>query len=178
MIRVNLLPSGKKKRVIIPTSLVYGVLSTVVLIVIIAGMIAYMNRQVSSIKKDITRKEQKLNQMRVVLQKVKNYERDNQEFRDKAKIIEQLKRNQVVPLRLLDEVSELMPKGVWLTKLADKGGLISIEGYAFTNSDLVGYVQNLKGSRHLSDVMLVESRQAELGGYTIYKYKMTFNIKA
>jgi Tfp pilus assembly protein PilN len=177
MIRVNLLPSGKKKPVIIPSSLVYGVLAAVVLGGVIAGMIVYMNRQVSSIKTEVSRKEQKLNQMKVVLQKVKNYERDNQEFREKAKIIEQLKKNQVVPLRLLDEVSELLPKGVWLTKLADKGGLISIEGYAFTNSDLVGYVQNMKGSRYLSDVMLVESRQAELGGYTIYKYKMTFKIK-
>ena len=82
-----------------------------------------------------------------------------------------------MPLRLLDEVSELMPKGVWLTKLADKGGLINAEGYAFTNSDLVGYVQNLKGSRYLSDVMLVESRQADLGEYAVYKYKMTFKIK-
>ena len=92
-------------------------------------------------------------------------------------IIERLKKNQIVPLRLLDEVSEMLPKGVWLNDLQDKGGLVSIEGYAFSNSDLVSYVQNLKGSEYLTNVMLVESRQAVLGEISIYKFKLTFRVQ-
>ncbi len=126
---------------------------------------------------DIFVKEQKLNALKEKLIEVANYEKDNQEFREKARIIEQLKKNQIAPLILLDEVSEKLPKGVWLTRLTDNGGLISIEGFAHSNYDLVGYIQSLKGSEHLENVMLTESRQAEVEGVSVYKFKLTFKVK-
>ncbi len=176
MIRINLLP-GKKKPLILPPVLIYGSIGTVLLIVILVVFTFYLNGKVSSMQNDVFNKEKKLNELKSQLKEVQNYERDNKEFREKAKIIEQLKKNQVVPLRLLDEVSELLPKGVWLTELSDKSGYISILGYAHTNYDLVGYVQNLKGSMYLMDVMLVESRQAELEGISVYKFKLRFKVK-
>ncbi len=176
MIRINLLP-GKKKPLILPPVLIYGSIATVLLIIGLVFFTLYLNGKVSDMQTEMFNKEKKLNELKAQLKEVQNYERDNKEFRKKAKIIEQLKKNQIVPLRLLDEVSEMLPKGVWLTALSDKSGYISIEGYAHTNYDLVGYVQNLKGSRYLTDVMLVESRQAEIEGVSVYKFKLTFKVK-
>ena len=126
---------------------------------------------------EIAVKQQKLDQLKTKLEEVKNYERNNEEVRAKAEVIEKLKKNQVVPLRLLDEVSEMLPKGVWLTALLDKNGTISIDGYAYSNTELVSYVQNLKSSTYLTEVMLVESRQTEVGTYSIYKFKLQFRMK-
>lgn len=179
MIRINLLPSGKKKKTfMLPSVVLYGVIATVLIIITTIALTVYMNRQISSKQTEIVTKERKLKQLQAALVEVKNYERDNQEFREKTKIIEQLKKNQIIPLRLLDEVSEMLPKGVWLTNMQDKGGIVSIDGYAFTNSDLVAYVQNLKSSKHLTDVMLNESKQTEIGDFSVYKYKLTFKIQA
>ncbi|NOZ67664.1 MAG: PilN domain-containing protein [Deferribacteres bacterium] len=176
MIRINLLP-GKKKPLILPPVLIYGSIATVLLIIGLIFFTVYLNGKVSDMQTEMFNKEKKLNELKAQLKEVQNYERDNKEFRRKAKIIEQLKKNQIVPLRLLDEVSEMLPKGVWLTELSDKSGYISIEGYAHTNYDLVTYVQNLKGSKYLTDVMLVESRQAEIEGVSVYKFKLTFKVK-
>ncbi len=179
MIRINLLPTAKKKKkpLILPVPFMYGI-AALLLFGITAGAVTfYMNHQISEIKADIFAKEKKLNELQVVLKKIENYERDNAEFKRKAAIIEQLKRNQIVPLVLLDEVSEVLPKGVWLTKLTDQARFISIEGYAHSNHDLVGYVQNLKSLKFFQDVMLVESRQEDLEGISVYKFKLTFRIK-
>ncbi|MBI5663848.1 MAG: PilN domain-containing protein [Nitrospirae bacterium] len=177
MIRINLLPSKKKKKAFaLPPALIYGIAAVVVVtITVIAGTL-YLNKQVSSKQEELTAKEQKLKKLQAALEEVKNYEKDNKDYREKTRIIETLKKNQIVPLRLLDEVSEMLPKGVWLTSLTDKGGIISIEGYAFTNSDLVNYVQNLKGSKYFTEVMLVESRQTQIEEFTIYKFSLTFKI--
>ena len=70
----------------------------------------------------------------------------------------------------------MLPKGVWLTNLTDRLGSVSIEGYAFTNSDLVAYVQNLKNSKYFTNVTLIESRQDEIEEFSIYKFKLTFKI--
>jgi len=179
MIRINLLPTAKKKKkpLILPVPFMYGLAALLFLIIIAGSVTLYMNSEISDIKADIFAKEKKLNELKLVLQKIENYEKDNEEFKRKAAIIEQLKRNQIVPLVLLDEVSEVLPKGVWLTKLTDQARFISIEGYAHSNNDLVGYVQNLKGLKFFQDVLLVESRQEDLEGVSVYKFKLTFMIK-
>ena len=155
----------------------YGLGALLLLLITAGAMTLYMNHQISDLEAGIFAKEKRLNELKVVLKKIENYERDNEEVKRKAGIIEQLKRNQIVPLVLLDEVSEVLPKGVWLTKLTDQARFISIEGYAHSNSDLVGYVQNLKSLKFFQDVMLVESRQDDLEGITVYKFKLTFRIK-
>jgi Tfp pilus assembly protein PilN len=177
MIRINLLPSGRKKGTVLPPPIIYGIIAFVVVLIATGGFFFHLSKQISAKKAEIAVKDQKLKKLQSALMEVKNYERDNEEFRKKTEIIEQLKKNQVVPLRLLDEVSEMLPKGVWLENMKDNSGVVSIEGYAFTNSDLVVYVQNLKGSSHLADVMLVESRQAELGDFSVYKFRLTFRVK-
>ena len=176
MIRINLLPSGKKKALILPPSIIYGILASVLSIIIIIGFTIYLGKQVSAKESDIAVKELKLKSLQAKLKEVQNYEQNNQEVREKTKIIELLKKKQIVPLRLLDEVSEMLPKGVWLTNLNDRLGSVSIEGYAFTNSDLVAYVQNLKNSKYFTNVTLIESRQAEIAEFSIYKFKLTFKI--
>ena len=177
MIRINLLPSGRKRAMVIPPVFIYGAVVLVFLLVVVVISTFYLSSQISAVNEDIFVKEKRLNELKIVLKEVENYEKNNQEFRKKTKIIEQLKKNQIIPLRLLDEVSSMLPKGVWLTNLIDRGGLVSIKGYAFSNSDLVGYVQNLKKSRYFVDVMLEESRQEEIDEYSLYRFKLTFKVK-
>lgn len=176
MIRINLLPSKKKKAFVLPPAFIYGIAAMVVIIIAVIAGTFFLNNQISSKQAAISEKEQKLKKLEAALEEVKNYERDNKDYRDKNSVIEQLKKNQIVPLRLLDEVSEMLPKGVWLTGLTDKGGIVSIEGFAFTNTDLVAYVQNLKGSKYFTEVMLVESRQTEMEDFSIYKFNLTLKI--
>jgi type IV pilus assembly protein PilN len=178
MIRINLLPTRRKKKILpflnilIPGAIIIGV---VILTLVIFTF--YLNSKISAMQSEKATKEKRLSELKIALKEVENYERDNKAFKEKSRIIELLQKNQSVPLRLLDEVSERLPKGVWLTTLTDKEGIISIEGYAFTNSDLVSYVQNLKGSKYFMDVTLLESRQTTLEDFSIYKFKLTFRIK-
>ena len=175
MIRINLLLT--KKPVKIPFVLVYGVAGISILIIVLFASALFLNNKVSGLQSDLSAKENRLKELKQAIIEVQNYEKYNKELLDKTQIIEILKKDQTVPLRLLDEVSEKLPKGVWLTVLTDKNRFINIEGYAFTNYDLVGYVQNLKESKYLTDVTLIESRQETIDTFELYKFKLTFRIK-
>lgn len=177
MIRINLLSSARKKAVIIPPVFIYGGIAAGLILLIMVGGMFFINSKISNVQAEMAVKQQKLTQLKAKLKEVKNYEKYNEEVRAKAAVIEKLKKNQVVPLRLLDEVSEMLPKGVWLTSLFDRNGTISLDGYAYSNSELVRYVQNLKSSKYLTEVMLVESRQTDVGTYSIYKFKLQFRMK-
>jgi len=178
MIRINLLLEERKTP---PKKLsiffISGVAILIITILVLGGLTFYLTSKVSDIKDEKTAKEKRLSELKVLLKEVENYERDNESYKKKNMIIEQLKKNQDIPLRLLDEISAHLPRGVWLSSLTDKGGDVDINGYAFTNSDLVSYVQNLKGSRYLTDVALLESQQTTLGNIPLYKFTLTFKIK-
>jgi len=112
-----------------------------------------------------------------MLKEVKTVEEERKKVAEKIGIIEQLKRNQGGLVRLLDEVSKALPLGVNLTAMSEKSGQVNIEGTAFTNNDIVRFVENLKSSPLLADVFLLETVQTTQEGIEIYKYKLQFIFK-
>ena len=178
MIKINLLPGKRRKKAFkLDNRFVPGIAFGVLAVIVMVILFFHLNNQIDSIKADKVIKESRLAELKVKLKEVEDYEKDNELYRLKNKVIEQLKANQGLPLRLLDEVSELMPKGVWITSLVDKGGVVSLQGFAFTNPNLVNYVQNLKGSKYIVNVSLIESRQKKVGDATIYGFKLNFRMK-
>ena len=178
MIKINLLPGKRRKKAFkLDTRFFPGIAFGVLAIIVMVILFFNLNNQIDSLKTEKVIKETRLAELKVQLKEVEDYEKDNELYRLKNKVIEQLKAKQGLPLRLLDEVSELLPKGVWITSLVDKGGLVNLQGFAFTNPNLVNYVQNLKGSKYLADVSLIESKQTKVGDAMIYGFKLSFRMK-
>ena len=80
-------------------------------------------------------------------------------------------------MRLLDEVSTALPQGVNLAAMTENNNNVNIEGEAFTNEDVVRFIERLKASRFLTDVMLLETSQTKREGIEIYRYRLQFVYK-
>ena len=179
MIRINLLPVKRKKKAKpLPTFVVSITLITVVTVCALAYLFYYYNSNLKSAKEHFDSNKQKIDELKNRIKEVENFEKLNNTIEERTKIIEQLRKNQNVPVMILDELSRDLPKGVWLRTLAVSGGNGSIEGYGFTNSDVVAYVENLKGSKLLTDIYLQESREVEMEKIPLYQFKLTFRVAA
>ncbi len=180
MIKINLLPTKKKpprKVIDLQQQLILGLL---VLVLVIIAMWFFWSRQkniISALRQQKTAAEAELKKQDNTLKEVKNVEEERKTVAEKIDIIEKLKKNQSGPVRLLDEVSKALPLGVNLTTLIEKESNINLEGDAFTNEDIVRFVDNLKASRFLGDVMLLETSQVKREGTDVYKYKLQFVYK-
>ncbi|MFV2073036.1 MAG: PilN domain-containing protein [Thermoanaerobaculales bacterium] len=75
-------------------------------------------------------------------------------LRHKIEVIEELKRNQRGPVRIMDEVSRALPELVWLTKLTFKGNMISITGVAMDENAVANYISNLDASPFFQEPIL------------------------
>jgi type IV pilus assembly protein PilN len=178
MIRINLLPVKRKRKTQpLPPVVIQAILLLVVTALVLVFLGFHYSGKIEAMKKDKAMKEIKLASLQEQLKEVENFEKMNKLFQKRKKIIEDLKRKQHAPLLLLDQVSAHLPEGIWLFDLSDKGGLVEISGYAFSNTELVSYVQSLKGSEHLIDISLLESRQEKVGEALIYKFKLTLRVK-
>jgi type IV pilus assembly protein PilN len=82
-----------------------------------------------------------------------------------------------VPVRLLDDISNLLPDGIWLSAVAYNNPQVTIEGIGFTNMDVVAFVENLKKAPSYSDVYLEETKQATVDKTDVYNFKLNFKVK-
>ncbi|HEX9020643.1 MAG TPA: PilN domain-containing protein [Nitrospirota bacterium] len=183
MIKVNLLPTDKKKKR--PSKKVSALqqqllVGGLVLILIGLAMGYFWTRQkimIASLERQKTAAEKRIQEQDNLLKEVKNVEEERKKVSEKIELIEQLKKNQGGPVRLLDEISKALPQGVGLLSLAENNKNVDIEGEAFTNEDVVRFVDRLKASPLLSGVMLLETSLGKREGVDIYKYKLQFVYK-
>ncbi len=178
MIKVNLIPIKRKKKAKpVPTFLLIGVLVTIVAL-FITGFFIYRASSILSKKNaQFLKNKNTLAELKEKIKAVENFEQLNKTFEQRNEIIEQLSKNKSVPVMLLDEVSNLLPIGVWLEKLTVTGSTIKVNGYGFTNTDIVAYVDNIKASNLFADVYLLQSKSTEVEKVPLYQFQLTFRIK-
>src|SRR5205809_7218412 len=100
-------------------------------------------------------KTKELESLKKKVQEVEDYEKKKKLLEDKNRIIEQLRKNQGGPVRLLDYVSQsLDPYKVWLTGLDQMGAQITLDGRALSNDDVVEFVKNLQRTNYFVSVLL------------------------
>jgi type IV pilus assembly protein PilN len=178
MIKVNLIPvKRKKKPKPVPSFLIGTVVVTVVVGIVMAYLVLFFSSRLSMKKAQFTANEKKIAELKEKIKAVQNFEQLNKTYKQRSDIIEQLSKNKSVPVRLLDELSNLLPTGIWLQSMTLSGESIKIDGYGFTNSDIVSFVDNIKNSKMFTDVYLQESKSTTLENMPLYMFKLTFMVK-
>lgn len=179
MIRINLLTEKKRKKKASGPNSFIVLLSGISLATLIAagGTTLLLNSKVSQLKEQREKNRVLINDLSKRINEIKKYERLNKELEQKSTLIETLRKNQSVPVKLLDEVSSLIPEGIWLNSFLYRDNGVSLEGLAFTNNDIVAYVDNLKKSPGFADVYLEESSETEVEKVKVYRFKLNFKIK-
>jgi type IV pilus assembly protein PilN len=186
MIKVNLLPPEKKaktkrRKINIPGPsnfmLAFGVITGIAVAISAAGYF-YMHQSVSALKTTKQTNEKLITELEQKIAEVKKFDELNKRAQDTSNLIQSLRKMQAVPIKLLNTVSAIMPEGVWLTGITSKDGSVKLQGIAFTNIDVVSYVDNLKASPELQEVFLEESKQGVYEKTDIYAFTINFRVKS
>ncbi len=180
MIRVNLLPSELRKRKRkpkpIPAFLFFTTILSLFVIIGFAYAMFAVKQKITGLESEKSNNEKEISELNKKLKDIENFEKLNQSFKQRKEIIEKLRKNQNLPVRIMNEVSGLLPPGVWLSSLSCKGEDINIEGYGFTNDDVVTYIDNIKKSSLFKDAYLLESKLATIENVTVYQFKISFKV--
>lgn len=180
MIKINLLPTKKKATRKVTELQQQSVLGALILALALIGMwfyYDYLNTKINNLIRDKAAAEARIREQDNMLKEVKLIEEERKKVIEKIAIIEELKKNRTLLVHLVDEVSKALPRGVNVVSLSEQGGNVAVEGTAFTNHDVVRFIDNLKGCQSMSDVFLQETVQSALEGIEIYRYKLRFTFK-
>jgi type IV pilus assembly protein PilN len=177
MIKINLIPVKRKKKPK-PIPLFLGVMA-LLLVLSVIGVVFYAKSIDAEIKSLENRKQanaQKLKELEQKVREVKNYEKLNAQVSQRKDIIEQLTKNQSLPVRILDEMSMRLTDGVWLHSMSITGDQIKISGTGFKNTDIVSFVQSLKSSELFANVNLLGTTRKMEGEVETYTFNLTLEM--
>jgi type IV pilus assembly protein PilN len=180
MIRINLLPQAE--RVKPPTSVRGGIvviLAAVCLVAILGLVWLNVKMQVSDLNKEIEQTKAELQKYQTIAQEVEKYRTYKKSLEEKLASIDRLKAGQVGPVHMLDEVSQFLPQGVWLTSLNNSSSRLVLQGFSFSNFAIADFMTRLgkAPSARFSDVDLTYSEQTKIGKVPMEKFEITCIIK-
>lgn len=110
------------------------------------------------------------------IKKVEELETKREALRHKIAVIEELKRNQRGPVKIMDEVSKALPELVWLTKLTFKGNELLLDGNAMDENAVANYIANIDDSPYFEEPELKNLARAGRGESYSFSLKVNFII--
>lgn len=153
MIRINLIAvereTGRRRFVISPAHRVTIGATFILLATALAIGWWFWSLRQQSLQVDaaLAAAEEETRQIRSVLEQVRKFESQKALLQQRVSLIEQLRKGQEAPVRLLDEISKSLPERLWLNDLSQAGGEFTMSGMTDSMTAVSDFVANLEGTR-------------------------------
>lgn len=173
MIRINLLPvraAQKKERLrsqlTILALTVFGAFAVCVLVWM------SLSGKVNDVQAEIAAKNAEIARLKKTIGEVDQFKKLQKDLRGKLDILATLKSNRSGPVRLLDELSKLIPEKVWVSSFSESAGAISISGAGLTEESVANFMRKLEESPYYMDVELDVLEQKQVDGRDTQSFKI------
>jgi type IV pilus assembly protein PilN len=172
MIKINLLPYRERAKVEDLTRQIALIAISFIAFILIVGVVQlYVSLTIGGLEKDVKQQEDRLSELTKVIGDIERYKRDAAVLDRKLAVIESLEQNRLAPVRMLDELSGLVPvKDIWIEKLTEKGSGLTIEGVARNNIAVALFMKNLAGSSFIQSVDLLSTKEKEVSGIKLQQF--------
>ncbi|HEY2986865.1 MAG TPA: PilN domain-containing protein [Candidatus Binatia bacterium] len=124
-----------------------------------------LEREVASLRKEIAGLEGDVKEVREL-------EKTNAELTQKIKVIDDLRKKKIGPVRVMESLSEATPGRLWLTEFKETSGTLSMTGMAVDNQTVADFLKGLSTSDYFKDVELVETTQVEQDKVLLKKFSV------
>lgn len=172
MARINLLPwreaERKRKRrefgAMLGAGFAIALAASVYMHIHVEGMINYQNRRNAFLEGEIA----KLDKM---ITEIRDLERTKENLITRMNIIQQLQESRPEIVHLFDELVETIPEGVYLTKVAQRGRVVDLDGRAQSNARVSAYMRNIDRSSWIGNANLkvIEHRDKTGTGFSHFQ---------
>jgi type IV pilus assembly protein PilN len=152
MLRINLLPiKAARKHDTAKQELLLFIVGALVVSVALYFYHGSKTDDVAKLKTKVATVTKEIEQLKQDVVRVEEFKKKASTLEEKIKVIRNLQSKRIGPARMLDEIAEIMTEQekVWLTKLVEKGGSLTLEGGAIEHENI-------------SDFQLALERRAKL----------------
>ncbi len=180
MIRINLLPIGRRpieERIRKEISVFF------LLMFLSLAVMAYFHvghtREIERITKEKKSMDRDIRRYQDRQKQLDDLKKRESIIKQKLGVIDDLRKNRDVPVRVLDELAIRIPADkMWIKSLSQRGGILTLTGVARGNETVAQFMEALAKSPYIDDngVVLKQSRQVDIQGYKLKNFNLTAKI--
>lgn len=177
MIRINLLSAREiKAEVGKRQGLAIAVLSLGATLVLMLGVFLYQFYRSSALERELAGLRQEIAALESQAKEVVEVQKKVAELQGKLKVIEDLNKRRVGPVRVMESLSLAAPERLWLTEFRENSGNLSLAGMAVDNQTVADFLTALSTSAYFGNVELVETSQIEQQNLLLKKFSLRSRI--
>ena len=179
MIRINLLPTTEQTQgpvvrihapslpAIAPILIAAGVLSAILVIAMLQTFrLRHLNGELRELRAEAER-------LKPLIQRIDQLTRERELTLKRLGVIEELDRERLTRVRMVDELARRMPDHLWLTGFTEKSGAVNMNGITFSNLMVAELIRNLERSVLFEQVDLVVAERGEIDGRPVVNFSLT-----
>lgn len=179
MIRINLLPVKEDK--LLASAKLFLVMAVIVISAVtfvVSVHSAQLASQEEASKKAISNVNAQITRLKSVMGEIENLKKKKLEREQKIEMIVKLQKQNIGPVRVLDELSLKLPSNkIWVKQLSVRGTQLQLEGMTLDNQDVAKFMKQMEGSMFFSGVNLKKiQRKKGSKGVSLLTYALNTKI--
>lgn len=155
MIRINLLVTERRAARAARPGLQAGQKAMVagsLILLVTAALVGWrywtLSQQEAQLQREIVAAQREEQRLAEIIKQVEDFEIRRTQLQQRVSLIEELRKGQMAPVHMLDQVSLALPDMLWLTRLTQQNFDLTIEGRCLSLTALSDFVANLEASRY------------------------------
>lgn len=178
MIRINLLPVPKARK---SEALVLQLVAGVVILAGIAGVSFFISSQkeaeIAEIQGNIAQRQREIEELKAKVGEVEKYKRQAQELERQLGVIRNLEKGRSGPVKMMDELTQIIPRKLWISSFKEAGKRVTIDGQAESGPVISDFLDALKKSKHFTNPELSIVTGSDTQGQKTHKFTITAGVR-
>ncbi|HEX2121437.1 MAG TPA: PilN domain-containing protein, partial [Thermoanaerobaculia bacterium] len=155
--------------VIVGAFLVLGVLAAL-------GYWFWYNRELKQRQEVVRQKTEEARKLEAIIKEVEDYQRRKDSLQKRIDLINNLKKNQKGPVRIMDQISRELPDLVWLDRMVINRGRVNINGRGLNPNAIALFIENIKKNPYFEEPAVGAVVQIS-SSPLVYTYDMSFGFR-
>jgi len=178
MIKINLLPTteqvvtrGPSQAPSLPAlAPAFIVAAAVSLILVISTLQTFRLRHLHS---ELKARQAEAQKLAPFIKRIDQLTKERELTLKRLAVIEDLDRDRLTRVRVVDELARRMPEYMWLTGFSEKTGAVNITGITFSNLTVAELITSLERSVLFEQVDLTVAERGDIDGRSVVNFTVT-----
>jgi type IV pilus assembly protein PilN len=176
MIKINLLPRERIRRVAVAPRILVGLVA----VVVVSGLVLvtlYLNVQNALLRSELGQVNARIDELRPQVAEVEALQRQINEARRKEQLLRQIQAMRIPWERVMNELRKILPTDVWLIHIEAKGdGSLTFNGFGMSYESVARFMVNLNASPVFQNADVTIAQKQDVGKFPVINFSVTAQL--
>jgi type IV pilus assembly protein PilN len=176
MIKINLLPRERIRRVAVAPRILVGFVA----VIVVAGLVLvtlYLNVQNALLRSELAQVNTRIDELRPQVAEVEALQRQINEARRKEQLLRQIQAMRIPWERVMNELRKTLPTDVWLNRVDAKGdGTLTFEGFGLSYESVARFMVSLNSSPVFMNADFRSGHKTSVANHDVISFAVTVQL--